>query len=185
MYKFVWVSSENTLKWFRNQADRLDAHYLEIEKAIAEMTTWWLVMIVLHEHFSILKVAFTLFQRKTLLLESQSEMFKSTRAKLNTFHCLHLRTDFIQTELGPTLVDEDVAAVVLDGSGATTVSKLGHWYLRFANTWDAIPDMGFDARNLHDTVEDEEMRKIELVIWWKFAFVSRALVSQRFTTWMK
>lgn len=70
-----WVSLEASMKWFRDYSDRLEEHYVTKDKEIAEDTQWWIVLILLHEHFRILKVVFALLQHKTLLLESQSEIF--------------------------------------------------------------------------------------------------------------
>lgn len=57
-----WVSFEIVMAWYRRHMDRLEAHYVEKEKEIAEDTCWWIVMILLHEHFKILGITFKSLQ---------------------------------------------------------------------------------------------------------------------------
>lgn len=152
-----WSSLEIVLAWYRKHIDRLEAHYVAKEKEIAENTPWWCTLILLHEHFAIVGIAMKSLQYRTLLMESQSQIFVELRDKLVEFHGL---SESAASAAAPSaadgLTEEGLATVVESGSGDDLKGSLGRWEVVYASIWESLPDFGLDARNLYDTVEDEE-----------------------------
>lgn len=153
-----WSSLEVVLSWYRKHLDRLEAHYVEKEKEIAEDTAWWCTLILLHEHFALVGVAMKALQYRTLLMESQSEIFVTLRDKLVAFHGLSLAvtTPPAVALSGYNLTDDGLVSVSESGTAENVTGKLGRWKVDYASIWERFPDFGLDARDLFDTVEDEE-----------------------------
>ena len=123
----------------------------------------------MHEHFALVGVAIKSLQYRTLLMDSQSEIFEDLRDKLVDLHGLSesVTTSPLPspTASGSTLVEEGVENVVERGSGENVKGTLGRWEVEYSSIWERVPEYGLDARQLYDIVEDEEdEERLEMIL---------------------
>jgi hypothetical protein len=82
-----WTSLEAVLAWRRKNQNELTAHCLVEDKEIADDVEWWLVLIIVHEHFNAIFGAERALQGRALLVEGQLEILEHLRDQLAVMHC--------------------------------------------------------------------------------------------------
>lgn len=103
-----------------------------------------------------MKIAFKNLQCNTLLLASQSAIFRLLRHELVEFHHLRLCSIASEAAVGPGPEDDVVAVIPEEGAGESTVARLGRWEVDYSAIWEGILELGLDARNRFDTIEDDD-----------------------------
>jgi hypothetical protein len=64
----------------------LTAHFLVEDKGIADNVEWWLVLIIVHEHFKAIGGAMRALQGRALLVEGQLEKLEQLRDQIAAIH---------------------------------------------------------------------------------------------------
>jgi hypothetical protein len=82
-----WTSLEAVLAWWRKNQNELTTHCLVEDKGIADDFEWWMVLIIVHEHFKAIKGAMRTLHGRALLVEGQLEMLEQLRDQIAEMHC--------------------------------------------------------------------------------------------------
>lgn len=118
-----------------------------------------MTLIVIYEHFRIIGFTFKHLQNKTLLVDTQREVWNRLLKELITFHRLEKRSGENDQAQMTTLAlndDENVAEVSEKETLHDVICSLGSWSVSHKKLWDSIPELGLDARELFDTINDKE-----------------------------
>jgi type IV secretory pathway TrbD component len=158
-----WTSLEVVLGWWRNNQDEVTAHCLVEDKEIADDVEWWLVLIIVHEHFKAIGGAMRALQGRELLVEGQLEKLEQLRGQLAEMHCITRRSGLdadshANSECDEASLSDDVEGerITYQGSALTTVAACGPWQARLQDIWDGVSKHGLDAWDLHETIVDVE-----------------------------
>lgn len=128
------------------------------------------------EHVAFVELSIKALQNRTLLMESESEINVTLRDKLVAFHGLSLAvtTTPVVALSGYDLTDDGFASVSKSGTAENItcnlpviflstfhlpILKIGRLKVDYPSIWEKFPDFGLDARDLYDTVEDEEQEE--------------------------
>jgi hypothetical protein len=157
-----WTSLEAVLAWWRRNQDEVIAHCLGKDKEIADDVEWWLVLIIVHEHFKAIGGAMRALQGKALLVEGQLEKLEQLRGQIAEMHCITRRSGHTDSRASskcdelPLSDDLNGEKITYQGSGLATVVACGPWQARLQDIWNGVSKHGLDAWDLHETIVDTE-----------------------------
>jgi hypothetical protein len=126
----------------------------------AEAPEWWLLLAILHEHYSLVKEALSDMQGNLYLLEQQTERLKRLRQDIcDLHHVTEIATISDSDEMDAFDPSVDIET---SGSGLSAMAAIGKFFLCNADIVANAAEYGLDARNAMNVPDGSEAEKLRV-----------------------
>jgi hypothetical protein len=117
---------------------------------------WWLFLCIFQEHYKLINEALSAIQGAVLIMEQQNKRITQLRKELGELHCIQ---ESAFAEIAGIDEDEIPSGKVLDiktiGEGFEARTSLGRFSVCYRDIIEKSCELGMDARDFYDELDDE------------------------------